>query len=409
MLVQIHLVSIAHFLQIRVADAVAIQTSAELRQEFGSSSKIGGLMRAALRQEFGSSSETGAGGGMRIAIDHAGQVSFPTDIHTSQQVHGCTENQRVDRNRTWWSQSSAPTGNDGIEECMTGLGDLNWLSVIDGWAQAMGRDAFNGTDISKNKGFNTSGETGAKGDFLHDQGLMLQQMIDLGDAELSAASVRSVVRPYYLLLSDSEQLFCLSNFDPRSDDHNPFPECSRSLAPDILKHQQPDLDSNLYDLHGKRLPEPPEEDFRLRLLQTYLDDYHSELSSLASNQHDQKLRVVARLAWRFAWLHPFCDGNGRMRTLLLQRELCRLGYHPVSLFDNNIELLYQTLPVFEEELIEAMFMWEDAYAFRCIPWTPGRVENHRQKFGARSWGLPEHCNAESFHKQFSKLAQQHGQ
>eukprot|EP00747_Dinoflagellata_sp_TGD_P143191 gnl/TRDRNA2_/TRDRNA2_176354_c0_seq4.p1 gnl/TRDRNA2_/TRDRNA2_176354_c0~~gnl/TRDRNA2_/TRDRNA2_176354_c0_seq4.p1 ORF type:complete len:421 (-),score=28.28 gnl/TRDRNA2_/TRDRNA2_176354_c0_seq4:297-1559(-) len=139
---------------------------------------------------------------------------------------------------------------------------------------------------------------------------------------------------------------------------------------------------------------------RLELLQTYLDDYHFKIraqhnESQVHRQHhaDAQLDALAELLIRIAHLHPFCNGNGRMRTLILNRELVRLGYHPSLMFDYNREIFYMSRDQVKTMIVEGLLMWEDAVRYNCIPWTNETVQAHRATF-YNVTGLPEVCSAE---------------
>eukprot|EP00747_Dinoflagellata_sp_TGD_P143192 gnl/TRDRNA2_/TRDRNA2_176354_c0_seq5.p1 gnl/TRDRNA2_/TRDRNA2_176354_c0~~gnl/TRDRNA2_/TRDRNA2_176354_c0_seq5.p1 ORF type:complete len:423 (-),score=23.71 gnl/TRDRNA2_/TRDRNA2_176354_c0_seq5:480-1748(-) len=141
---------------------------------------------------------------------------------------------------------------------------------------------------------------------------------------------------------------------------------------------------------------------RLELLQTYLDDYHFKIraqhnESQVHRQHhaDAQLDALAELLIRIAHLHPFCNGNGRMRTLILNRELVRLGYHPSLMFDYNREIYYMTRDQVKTMIVEGLFMWEDAVRYNCTPWTDEAVQAHRAELYNVS-GLPTFCSGE-FH------------
>eukprot|EP00746_Dinoflagellata_sp_MGD_P135789 gnl/MRDRNA2_/MRDRNA2_69837_c0_seq1.p1 gnl/MRDRNA2_/MRDRNA2_69837_c0~~gnl/MRDRNA2_/MRDRNA2_69837_c0_seq1.p1 ORF type:complete len:375 (+),score=62.54 gnl/MRDRNA2_/MRDRNA2_69837_c0_seq1:111-1235(+) len=336
-------------------------------------------------------------------------VKGKTNVSGKPGFPVCTEDsQRIGRKNDWWNfrERLGPrfTRDLGHGECLNLLGDLEWVQAVDGWAQAAfgakSFHAFNGTKTSKDV-FNNDK---VKGDFLSDHWEMLQRIAAVGDKPLHAAAVETVNAP---VLSRQFRSGCVSNFDPMTDlekSHSDLKKSCRraSLDPKIAEQQLRDLDPHVYDAQGNRHPEPTnQEDIykeRLGHLQRYLDDYNQKIIQLPPDDHVNRLKALAKLKWRMAWLHAFCDGNGRTRELVIQRELCRLGYHPVVSFDNNGELFYQTLPMIEDQLVESFFLWEDAYAFNCIPWTPDRANQHRANFGAKATGLPEYCSSETVHR-----------
>lgn len=300
-------------------------------------------------------------------------------------------------------------------KCLNALGELEWLQAIDGWAQAAwgtaSFHAFNGTMESKNlilpdKSVEYA-DPKVKGDFISDHRAMLQRVETLGGRPLDAATVEFLNGP---VLSHLFRVGYKSyNYDPMADLEKKLRNMAESsclrakLDPKIAEQQLRDLDPYVFDSQGHRHQEPTNEDDRykerLGHLQRYLDDFNEKIAQVQPDDHVARIKALALLKWRIAWLHPFFDGNGRTRELVVQRELCRLGYHPVVSFDNNGELFYQTLQMVEDQLVEAFFLWEDAYALHCIPWTPDLAKQHREKFGAQAIGLPDLCSSEMVHRQ----------
>jgi hypothetical protein len=273
---------------------------------------------------------------------------------------------------------------------------MDWLLAVDGWAQAAwGMDSiaqFNGTLASKN--FHEAN----KGDFIADWRSMFERMAEFGDKPLTADALQRInqgMTGCHVGVGDSP---CASNYDPFkpvASVSDIAKHCSRPSP--LLQNQLRAIDPELYDSKGSRR-EPTSSGFRAKKLAEYLDKYYREISNFREDAHHDRLQALAQLAWNYAWLHPFCDGNGRIRTLILQRELCRLGYHPAIHFDNNFELFYQTPDMLRKQLVEAMFLYEDADVFGCIPWTPARAVSHRDSFGAQTVGMPEDCSAENAHR-----------
>mmetsp|Transcript_73271 Transcript_73271/g.115573 ORF Transcript_73271/g.115573 Transcript_73271/m.115573 type:complete len:419 (+) Transcript_73271:46-1302(+) len=310
----------------------------------------------------------------------------------------CTEEQRVAR-KDWWRwrerftslHTKKKSHVKSVSQCLRQLSSsgMDWLLAIDGWAQA----AWGTKSIAEFKGTLASKDFKEenKGDFLADWSSMFDSIVDLGDEKLTAAMLERINDHFV------PGPHCQSTHDPLKNPHYSSIQkhCSRPSA--LFEDQLRSIDPQLYDSSGQR-HEPPSASFRLSKLASYLDSYYREVDGLGNDAHHERLRALTTFAWNYSWLHPFCDGNGRTRTLILQRELCRLGYHPAVNFDNNFELFYQKPGMLQDELIEAMFMWEDAYAFECIPWTPPRVASHRSRFGASAVGLPMDCSAESAHR-----------
>jgi hypothetical protein len=330
-------------------------------------------------------------------------------LRGASKIDTCTEEQRVPRTEWWkWksrltsvqgSSRQIPVNDTTVSQCLRSFASsgLEWLLAVDGWAQAAwGANSitvFNGTGASKNF------VDANKGDFLADWRSMFERMADFGSNPLTADALERINQgmaepPEH----QAPHASCVSSYDPFMPVASATAiakHCRRphTLLEDQLRH----IDPELYDVKGARR-EPSSSTFRRQKLAEYLNLYNQEIDRLPNDAHGDRLQALARLAWNYAWLHPFCDGNGRTRTLIMQRELCRLGYHPAINFDNNFELFFQTPDMLQKQLIESMYLWEDAKAFNCIPWTPARAESHRAAFGAKTVGMPEDCSAENAHK-----------
>jgi len=88
----------------------------------------------------------------------------------------------------------------------------------------------------------------------------------------------------------------------------------------------------------------------------------------ARNAH-QKLRHLAKFLRSLAWLHPFPDGNGRLRNLVLQRELRRLQLGcGAMMFNNNADIYFESSMVFVQKILEGIAAAKHALEHRQNPW-----------------------------------------
>lgn len=80
-------------------------------------------------------------------------------------------------------------------------------------------------------------------------------------------------------------------------------------------------------------------------------DYMDELIAFINNQRDQKYKLLSTAIahHRFAWIHPFRNGNGRTVRLLTYAMLMSQGFavdhilNPTAVFCNNREVYYKML------------------------------------------------------------------
>jgi Fic family protein len=104
---------------------------------------------------------------------------------------------------------------------------------------------------------------------------------------------------------------------------------------------------------------PPEH----HLVQGYMDEF----VNFINNENDKKydLIKVAIAHHRFAWIHPFGNGNGRVVRLLTYALLIKYGFkvkdgqliNPTAVFCNDREMYYEKLAIADEGSNEATLEW----------------------------------------------------
>lgn len=104
---------------------------------------------------------------------------------------------------------------------------------------------------------------------------------------------------------------------------------------------------------------PPEP----HLVQTYMD----ELVEFINNADNKKFDLIkiAIVHHRFAWIHPFGNGNGRVVRLLTYALLIKYGFrvkdgqllNPTAVFCNDREKYYEFLAIADEGTSKAMLQW----------------------------------------------------
>jgi len=59
--------------------------------------------------------------------------------------------------------------------------------------------------------------------------------------------------------------------------------------------------------------------------------------------HINIIKYVATLHYKFVWIHPFVDGNGRVARLLMNLMLIRAGYPPAIILNSDRKKYYNAL------------------------------------------------------------------
>jgi len=99
------------------------------------------------------------------------------------------------------------------------------------------------------------------------------------------------------------------------------------------------------------------------LVQSYMD----ELVNFINKEDDKKydLIKIAIAHHRFAWIHPFGNGNGRVVRLLTYALLIKYGFkvkdgqliNPTAVFCNDREKYYELLSIADEGSPQAILQW----------------------------------------------------
>jgi len=108
---------------------------------------------------------------------------------------------------------------------------------------------------------------------------------------------------------------------------------------------------------NKSLHKPP--------LAVKVPEYVDELIEFINNQRDQKYKLLATAVahHRFAWVHPFRNGNGRTVRLLTYAMLMSQGFavnhiiNPTAVFCNDRDVYYKFLAEADSGTDEGILKW----------------------------------------------------
>lgn len=101
------------------------------------------------------------------------------------------------------------------------------------------------------------------------------------------------------------------------------------------------------------------------MLPVKVPEYMDELVTFVNNQRDQKYKLLATAVahHRFAWVHPFRNGNGRTVRLLTYSMLMSQGFavnhilNPTAVFCNDRDVYYEKLAQADTGTDEGILSW----------------------------------------------------
>jgi len=117
----------------------------------------------------------------------------------------------------------------------------------------------------------------------------------------------------------------------------------------------------------------------LRLL---VANYTHSLRKQDSMNSEARILILANFLRSFAWMHPFADGNGRLRTIILQRELRRLGLgRGAFMYNNNRDVYFINDKTYAAKIREGIRMADIGMRTKVNPWLDAaNVEKHLSDF-----------------------------
>jgi len=116
------------------------------------------------------------------------------------------------------------------------------------------------------------------------------------------------------------------------------------------------------------------------LFKQLIHEYNSDIKTKVTRE--DKLARLATYLKEFAFLHPWGNGNGRFRTMMMNREVRRLGLGcGAMMYNNNKDLYYLTKETYIAKLNEGLSMYEQAMETGTSPWVnEDVVAKHKETF-----------------------------
>jgi len=104
-----------------------------------------------------------------------------------------------------------------------------------------------------------------------------------------------------------------------------------------------------------------------QLLEKLLVEYNQAIAD--SKDDEDKLIAVANMSKTFMWIHPMGSGNGRLHSVLVQREVRRLGLGcGLFMFNQNKDAFVDTVLDMRDKLKEGLAMYEKSVASGKNAW-----------------------------------------
>jgi hypothetical protein len=271
------------------------------------------------------------------------------------------------------------TFRDSVAGC--DLGELEWALSIDGRDANLGPNAYTHYDQE------TKTYTNFDQVFLTMQHVLTNTNAN-SLAELSLPIIEQIhddccagypFRSLWWTPMDSHLSVCMSHC-------NDF-EAKRSLVVDlpddllnITYQQDGEVDGHIAVIFPKCTIDT--RDMFRRLIANYNDDL-----KLANGSHDLEMEALARFLRSSAWLHPFVDHNGRLRNLLLQREIRRLGLGRCAMmYNNNRDIYFTNTSAYADKIREGIAAADETRSTGRIAWLNATwVERHLERFNTSSF------------------------
>jgi len=161
------------------------------------------------------------------------------------------------------------------------------------------------------------------------------------------------------------------------------PECSNKMSCNernaILEGMWTELytsDNNISCPREISIMKNSAANLRKKLLIKLLQEYKNELLVVISPH--EKLSALARMSKTFMWIHPFEEGNGRVHSVLLQREVRRLELVcGLLMFNQNKDAFADTISGLSSKLAEGLRMFDKGLTSGRNPWLdPVNVDLH---------------------------------
>jgi len=264
--------------------------------------------------------------------------------------------------------------------------DLEWGMIIDGKDADRGPDAY--TDPLKDASDKDSFHDGplnalrmvhksTKVDSLHPN----RHALSLKIVEKIHGECCAQYRKYRNSTHMGRTLDCI----PKIEDPALRMKGTKGINKGYIKYQGAKQADGSYKsfTRGNPLPVEPE-------LQKLIAQYNKNLKG-ASNS-DEKTVVLANFLRNLAWLHSWTGGNGRIRNLIMQREIRHLGLGcGAMMYNNNRDIFYLDDESYARKIHEGINMYQESESLKTNAWTVQANKDRHHKDFALDPQMEEVC------------------
>lgn len=154
-------------------------------------------------------------------------------------------------------------------------------------------------------------------------------------------------------------------------------KCKAGSEGGAEEREYPELHDQTSEVDVDHASEKSQNEAKLKRL---IADYNSKIAT--ADTEESKMDVLTKFLRAFAWAHFWQNNNGRMRTLLLQREIRRLGLGCGALmFNYNRDVFVINVATYKRKIQEGIAKYDEMMRDRQNPWTvKANRERHLHEF-----------------------------
>jgi len=250
--------------------------------------------------------------------------------------------------------------------------DLEWGMVIDGKDADKGPDAY--TDPNKNE---------KDKDSFHDGPLkalrLVHETTSAGSEELSMKIVKKI---------HGECCSQYASWRGHSNHTGHTLDCIQKIEDPTLRMMgTKGINKGYIQMIGKKAKDGSYKDYTRgnpapveKHLEKLIGQYNEKVRGASTD--DEKITALSNFLRNMAWLHSWHGGNGRIRNLLFQREIRRLGLGcGAMMYNNNRDIFYVDDEIYSKKIREGLDMYKQSESLKLNAWTvQANKDAHRANF-----------------------------